>query len=75
MHRPGAVYDRSKLSIPLQRYNISSPSSSSSSPLARSPSSLDQSLINPSVVRSLRNIKQNSDNIQHIELGISDKLF
>ena len=71
------MYDRSKLSIPLQRYNISSPPSSSSSPLARSPvSSLDQSLINnPSVARSLRNIKQNSDNKQHIELGLNDKLF
>ena len=71
------MYDRSKLSIPLQRYNISSPSSSSSSPLARSPvSSLDRSLVNnPSVARSLRNIKQNSDNKQHIELGLNDKLF
>ena len=66
------MYDRSKLSIPLQRYNISSPSSSSSSPLARSPVS---TLDNPSVARSLRNIKQNSDNKQHIELGLNDKLF
>ena len=66
------MYDRSKLSIPLQRYNISSPSSASSSPLARSPVS---TLDNPSVARSLRNIKQNSDNKQHIELGLNDKLF
>ena len=66
------MYDRSKLSIPLQRYNISSPSSSSSSPLARSPVS---TLDNPSVARSLRNIKQNSDHKKHIELGLNDKLF
>ena len=66
------MYDRSKLSIPLQRYNISAPSSSSSSPLARSPVS---TLDNPSVARSLRNIKQNSDSKKHIELGLNDKLF
>jgi len=67
-------YDRTKLSIPLQRYNISSPSSGS--PLAKSPSSFDQNLIHPSVARSLRNIKQTAnEEIQHIELDLNGKLF
>jgi len=66
------VYDRTKLSIPLQRYNIPS-SSSSSSPVAKSPSNIDHNLIHPSVARSLRNIKQTANHdIQHIELDLNN---
>ena len=73
----GAVYDRSKLTIPLQRYNIPS-SSSSSSPAGKSPSTNStSSLVHPSVARSLRNIKQSASkqDIQHIELDLNSRLF
>merc|ERR1712107_706949 len=63
--------------IPLQRYNIPS-SSSSSSPAGKSPSTNStSSLVHPSVARSLRNIKQSASkqDIQHIELDLNSRLF